>query len=99
MWSSTHRAFHPSHAGRVHQKVQGSKVEAARRGRQNWNEERSKKIEVRFAQWIGLEYRETIHEKIQRKVRYLFWDRAQIEEGGNGGTVQQRGQGRMEICG
>ena len=39
------------------------------------------------------------HEKMQRKVRYLFWDRAQIEEGGNGGAAQQRSQGRMEICG
>ena len=38
-----------------------------------------------------------MHETIQRKVRYLLWDRAQIEEGGNGGAVQQRGKGRMEI--
>ena len=28
----------------------------------------------------------------------LFWNRAQIGEGGNGGTVQQRGQGRLEVC-
>ena len=29
----------------------------------------------------------------------LLWNRAQIEEGGSGGKVQQRGQGRMEVCG
>ena len=29
---------------------------------------------------------------------FFFWDGAQVEEGGNGGTVQQRSQGRMEIC-
>ena len=39
-----------------------------------------------------------IHEMIQRKVRYFFRDSAQIEEGGNGGTVQQRSQGKIEIC-
>ena len=48
----------------------------------------------RTSQWIGLECREKIHEKIPRKVRYLLWNRAQIEEGGNGGAVQQRRQGR-----
>ena len=26
-----------------------------------------------FAQWIGLEHREGVHERIQRKVRCLFW--------------------------
>ena len=36
---------------------------------------------MHLAQWIGLEYREKVHEKIQRKGRYLlFWDRAQTEE-------------------
>ena len=28
-----------------------------------------------------MEHREEVHEKIQRKMRYLLWDRAQIEEG------------------
>ena len=63
------------------------------------NEERSKKIEVHFARWVGMEYREKVLEKIQRKVRYLHWNRAQIKEGGNGGAVQRTGKGRMEICG
>ena len=44
-----------------------------------------------------MEHREKVHEKIQRKVRYLFGVRAQTEEG-NGGAVQQRGTGRMEVC-
>ena len=33
-----------------------------------------------LAQRVDVEYREKRHEKIQRKVRYLFWDRAQTEE-------------------
>ena len=60
------------------------KVEAAKREGQNSN--------------IGLEYREKVHENIQRKVRIFDLDRAQTEEGGNGGPVQQRGQGRMVMC-
>ena len=48
--------------------------------------------------WISVEQRTDVDEKIQRKVRYLLWNRAQIEERGNVGTVQQRGQGRMEVC-
>ena len=44
--------------------------------------------EVHLAQWISVEHREEVHEKKQRKVRYLLWDRAQVEEGGNGGAVQ-----------
>ena len=46
---------------------------------------------------ISVEYREEVHEKILRKVRRHLWNRAQIEEGGNGGTVQHSGQGRMEV--
>ena len=64
-----------------------TKVEVAKRGRQDWEEERGKSFEVRIAQWIGLRHREKVHEKIQRKVRYLFLDRAQNEERGNGGAV------------
>ena len=44
--------------------------------------------EVHLAQWISVEHREEVHEKKQRKVRYLLWDRAQVEDGGNGGAVQ-----------
>ena len=33
------------------------------------------------------------------KCDVFFGNRAQIEEGGNGGAVQQKGEGRMEICG
>ena len=40
-----------------------------------------------------MEHRTEVREKTHRKVRYLLWNRAQIEERGNGGTVQQRGQG------
>ena len=71
------------------------KVEAARRSGQDWFEEGDQIFQVHFAQWIGLEHREKVHELIQRKVRYLLWCRAQKEEGGNGGAVQQRGKGRM----
>ena len=42
---------------------------------------RSKIIEVHLTVRVDLEYRK-LHEKIQGKVRYLFWDRTQIEEGG-----------------
>ena len=38
---------------------------------------------------VRSEYRKEVHEKVQR---------AQTEAGGSGGTVQQRGQGRMEVC-
>ena len=45
---------------------------SSRKGGQNGNEERSKKHEVHPAQWVDLEHREKVHEKIQRKVRHLF---------------------------
>ena len=45
----------------------------------------AKAVEVK---WISVEHREDVHEKVQRKIRRLLWDRAQFEEGGNGGTVQ-----------
>ena len=35
-----------------------------------------------------MEYTEEVHEKVLRNVRFLLWARAQIEEGGNGRTVQ-----------
>ena len=57
-----------------------------------------KRLKCTLIKWVGLQYREEVHEKIQRQVRYLLWDRAQLEEGGNGGTVKQRGKGRMEVC-
>ena len=57
-----------------------------------------KRFEVRIVKWFGPEYRKEVHEKIQRHFRYLLWNRAQIEEGGNGGIVQQRGQGTLEVC-
>ena len=43
-----------------------------------------------------MEHREEVH-GAQRQMRYLLWDRAQTEKGGNGRAVQQRGKGRMEI--
>ena len=55
-------------------------------------------FEVYLAQWIGLEHREEVHEKIHRRVRYLPLKKAQMEKEGNGGAVQQRGQGGMDIC-
>ena len=36
--------------------------------------------------------------KYMRRYKGTF-DVSQIEEGGNGGTVQQRGQGEIEVCG
>ena len=59
---------------------------------------RGKAAEVHLAKWISAEHREEVHEKVQRKVRHLHWNRALIEEGRNGGAVQQRGHGRIEIC-
>ena len=53
---------------------------------------------MRIAKLSSLEYRKEVHLKRQRHFGCLLWNRAQIEEGGNGGTVQQRGQGRMEVC-
>ena len=41
---------------------------AAEWGRQDGNEERGKTIEVHHAQWVDVEYREKVHEKIQWKV-------------------------------
>ena len=52
---------------------------------------RGKAAEVPLAKWFSVEHREEVHEKIQRKVRRLLWNRAQAEKGGNGGAVQQRG--------
>ena len=37
--------------------------------------------------------------KYERKYDIFFWDKALNEERRNGGAVQQRGKGRMEICG
>ena len=42
---------------------------------------KGKSVDVHFAQRVSLEYRKEIHEKMQREVRYLFRDRAQIEKG------------------
>ena len=38
------------------------------------SERRRKEIEVCLVKWIGLEYREEVHEKIQGHVGYLLWD-------------------------
>ena len=35
---------------------------------------------MHLAKWIGLEHRKEEYEKIQRKVRYFLWNRAQTEE-------------------
>ena len=58
-----------------------TKVEAAERRGQKQNEQRGKAAEVHLAKWISVEYREEVHEKVLRKVRYLLWNRAQVEEG------------------
>ena len=47
--------------------------------RTNMKEE-ARVFEVYLAQWIGLEHREEVHEKIHRRVRYLPLERAQIEK-------------------
>ena len=62
-----------------------TKVEAANKRNKM---KRGKAAEVHHAKQVSVEHREEVHEKVQRKMRYLLWDRAQIEEGGNGGTVQ-----------
>ena len=91
-----------------HQEVQVKESRRAEEIPQRWKKQKgedraemkkeAKLLRCTLLEWISVEYREEIHEKIQRKVRRLLWNRAQIEEGGNGGTVQQRGQGRMEIA-
>ena len=48
-------------------------MEAAKRIEQNQNEERGKAAEMQLGKWISVEYREEVHEKVQRKVRYLLW--------------------------
>ena len=93
--------------GRMQQEVQIKKAGEWRKHHKRWKQSKGeermelKKEATRFkvhpAQRVDLEHREKVHEKIQRRVPYLFRDRAQIEEGGNGGAVQQRSQGRMEI--
>ena len=50
-----------------------AKVEAAKRRRQDRNEE-AKVLRCTKLNGSAWEHREEIHEKIQRKVRYLFWD-------------------------
>ena len=57
------------------------------------------RFKVHPAQRVDLEHREKVYEKIQRKVLYLFGLRAQIEEEEmEEQLVQQRSQGRKEIC-
>ena len=75
--------------------------EIPQRWKQSKGEDRTemKKEAALLRCWINVEHREEAHEKIPRKMRRLLWNRAQIEEGGNGGAVQQRGQRRMEVCG
>ena len=51
-----------------------------KRRRLDRHEDRGKIIEVHLAKWISVEHREEVHEKIQRKVRDLLSDSAQIEE-------------------
>ena len=46
--------------------------------------------EASLAQWISVEQRGEIHEKIQREVRDLLGIETRIEEGGSGGTLPQR---------
>ena len=36
---------------------------------------------MHIAEWISVEHRKEVHEKIQGQVRDLLWNRAQIEEG------------------
>ena len=35
---------------------------------------------MHLADWISVEYREEVHEMIQRKVRYLSWDNRESKE-------------------
>ena len=55
------------------------------------NMKKEENAEVHIVTWISMEHREEVHEKIQRKMRCLLWDRAETEEGGNGGAVQPGG--------
>ena len=49
-----------------------TKVEAAKRRRLDWEEEGGKSCEVCTAQWIGLEHREKVFEKIKAKCDIFF---------------------------
>ena len=48
----------------------------------DWTETRKEEEEVKvhLAKWISVEHRKEVHEKVHRKVRYLLWNRAQIEK-------------------
>ena len=48
--------------------------------------EAGKAVEVHLANWVSMEFREEVHEKIQRKMRYLLWDlsKEEMEEQFNG---------------
>ena len=49
-----------------------TKVETAKRRRQNQNETRGKAAEVHLAARISVKHREEVQEKVQRKMRYLL---------------------------
>ena len=47
-----------------------------------------------------MEHREEVHEKVQRKMRYLLWNKAQTEEGGkwrNSSTEKPRKDGDLQL--
>ena len=46
-----------------------------------------------IAQWTGLEHREKVHEKIQRKVQFFYWDKStesEMEKWWSSSTKRQR---------
>ena len=91
----------PSTLERKSQGNDARTVEGNSQGKDPSKREGRQEVQVKENRWVlnGSAWStEKMHEEIQRKVRYLFWDRAQIEEGGNGRAVQQRSQGRMETC-
>ena len=58
----------------------------------------AKLLRCTYAKWISVEHGEEVHERVQRNMRLLLRNRAQIEDGGNRGAAQRRGQGRLEVC-
>ena len=46
----------------------------------------------------GAQRKRTREDTKESAISFFLGESAQAEEGGNGGAVQQRGQGRMDIC-
>ena len=93
---------------RMQQEVQVKEYRWAEETSQSWRQpkgedgtEMKQEARVLRSTWLSGSGWSTEKEYMMRykgKCGLFFWEGAQIEEGGNGAAVQQRSQGRMEIC-